>query len=86
MEEFPTPEPPADPWRPISAQSIWSSDCPGAPKVDQSMPDLDVGHVNAPFVLEGSQYVCLWGSFFNVLWAWNFAFPGPSSLRSAPIA
>eukprot|EP00969_Alexandrium_andersonii_P065669 2894597-Alexandrium_andersonii.AAC.1 len=40
-EEFPTLEPPAEPRRPIPAQSI-----------------------------------CLWGSFFNLLWAGNFAHPG----------
>eukprot|EP00969_Alexandrium_andersonii_P220185 9724457-Alexandrium_andersonii.AAC.1 len=41
----------------MEVQRIWTSDCPGAPKGDRSLPDLEPGHVSAPFVLENSQYV-----------------------------
>eukprot|EP00969_Alexandrium_andersonii_P174769 7728461-Alexandrium_andersonii.AAC.1 len=61
MEEFPTLEPSAEQWKPMEAQSIWTSDCPGAPKGNQAMPDLEPGHVSVPVVLENSQAVRLWG-------------------------
>eukprot|EP00969_Alexandrium_andersonii_P273332 12081572-Alexandrium_andersonii.AAC.1 len=52
MEEFPTLEPPADPWKPMEVQSTWTSDCPRAPKGNQAMPDLEPGHVSIPFARE----------------------------------
>eukprot|EP00969_Alexandrium_andersonii_P353672 15440420-Alexandrium_andersonii.AAC.1 len=41
-----------------------------------TFPNLDPCHIGQPFVLVDSQMVRLWESFFNVLWARDFARPG----------